>query len=88
MFVDNKDPRALFELTLDADAEVVERIRRRELRCAGGGLLGDPEGLARVDRDGEIFFIVVSSLSVARGRGINDGLVLSGTGTAETCLPR
>ncbi|MFI5612103.1 hypothetical protein [Amycolatopsis sp. NPDC051903] len=75
VFVDNKDPGSLFELTLDADTDVAVRIRRRRLAGAGGGALGDPEGLARVDRDGEIFFIVASSLSVARGREINDGLL-------------
>jgi hypothetical protein len=75
-FVDNKDPTALFEMTFDADLAVVERIHRRRLTGAGGP--GDPEGLTRVDLDGDPFLVVASSLSVAAGGGgrrINDGLV-------------
>lgn len=74
-FVDNKDPTALFEMTFDADLAEVERIHRRRLRGADG--LGDPEGLTRIDRNGETLLIVSSSLSVERtGRDrVNDGLV-------------
>jgi hypothetical protein len=75
-FVDNKDPTALFEMTFDAHIETVERIHRRRLAGADG--LGDPEGLARADLDGETFLIVSSSLSVAETGGrqrSNDGLV-------------
>ncbi|MFJ9779612.1 DUF3616 domain-containing protein [Amycolatopsis sp. NPDC101161] len=71
-FVDNKDPTALFEMTFDADLAEVDHIRRR--RLTGAGELGDPEGLTRVDRNGETFLIVSSSLSVERNR-VNDGLV-------------
>lgn len=75
-FVDNKDSTALFEMTFDADLAVVERIHRRRLDGAAGP--GDPEGLTRVDLDGEPILIVASSLSVAasgKGQRINDGLV-------------
>ena len=71
-FVDNKDPTALFEMTFDAGWEKVDRIRRRPL--LGAGDLGDPEGLASADHDGETVLIVSSSLSVERNR-VNDGLV-------------
>ncbi|WP_284748943.1 hypothetical protein [Amycolatopsis sp. RTGN1] len=75
-FVDNKDSTALFEMTFDADLAVVERIHRRRLAGANGP--GDPEGLTRVDLDGDPILIVASSLSVAangKGQRINDGLV-------------
>jgi hypothetical protein len=75
-FVDNKDPTALFEMTFDAHAETVERIHRRRLAGAEG--LGDPEGLTRVDLDGETFLVVCSSLAVAksgRRQRVDDGLV-------------
>lgn len=71
-FVDNKDPTALFEMTFDGDWETVDHIRRRRLAGAGG--LSDPEGLTRIDHDGETFLVVSSSLSVERNR-VNDGLV-------------
>ena len=80
IFVDNHDPSALFELALDAKGREVERISRRPLAGLTDGQLRDPEGLARVDRNGEIFIIVASSLCVldAKGSGpqhVSDGLV-------------
>ncbi|MGW3961111.1 DUF3616 domain-containing protein [Amycolatopsis sp. NPDC005003] len=75
VFVDNKDPTALFEMTFDHDFVEVERIRRRPLAGLGKGMLRDPEGLARVDVNGEIFLIVASSLCLAGGNRICDGLV-------------
>jgi hypothetical protein len=75
VFVDNKDPTALFEMTFDANVEVVERIHRRRLAGLAGGALRDPEGLARVDVNGEIFLVVTSSLSRSRRDRIDDGLV-------------
>jgi len=74
VFIDNHDSSALFEFVLDADGEEVEGIRRRPLVGVAEGQLGDPEGLTRVDVDGETFLIATSSLSIARGR-VNDGLV-------------
>lgn len=78
--IDNKDPAALFEMTFDADAVAVERIHRRRLVGVDKTALGDPEGLTRVDLNGETFLIVASSLCMAdadrSGRHrINDGLV-------------
>jgi hypothetical protein len=80
VFIDNHDPSALFELALDADGTQVERISRRPLAGVAEGLLRDPEGLARVDRNGEIFLIVASSLCVLNAKGlgrqqVGDGLV-------------
>ena len=71
VFIDNHDPSALFELALDADGTEVERISRRPMAGVAEGQLRDPEGLTRVDHDGEIFLIVASSLCVvdAGGRG-------------------
>lgn len=54
VFVDNHDPTSLFELVLDDDTEA-ERIQRRPLVGVVDGQLRDPEGLTRVDDDGEIF---------------------------------
>ena len=80
IFVDNHDPSALFELALDANGIEVERISRRPLAGLSEGQLGDPEGLARIDRDCEISIIVASSLCVVDAKGsrrqhFSDGLV-------------
>ena len=75
VFVDNKDPAALFEMEFDADVVAVERIHRRRLAGMTGGALRDPEGLTRIDVDGEIFLVISSSLCVADGDRICDGLV-------------
>jgi hypothetical protein len=74
VFVDNHDSSALFEFVLDADGAEVEGIRRRPLVGVAEGQLGDPEGLTRVDVDGETFLIAASSLCIA-GDKVNDGLV-------------
>lgn len=74
VFVDNRDPSALFEFTLDADEAEVDGILRRPLVGVGPGHLGDPEGLTRVDVDGETFLLAASSLCIAGGK-VNDGLV-------------
>jgi hypothetical protein len=74
VFIDNHDSSALFEIVLDADGEEVKGIRRRPLVGVTEGQLGDPEGLTRVDVDGETFLIAASSLCIARGK-VNDGLV-------------
>jgi hypothetical protein len=74
VFVDNHDPSALFELVLDDDDAEAERIARRPLAGVAGRALRDPEGLTRVDVDGEIFLIVASSLCAA-GTNRSDGLV-------------
>lgn len=74
IFIDNHDSSALFEIVLDADGAEVEGIRRRPLVGLAEGQLGDPEGLTRVDVDGETFLIAASSLCIAGGK-VNDGLV-------------
>ena len=80
VFVDNHESASLFEFALDADGLHVQRIRRRRLLGVAEGQLGDPEGLTRVDVNGETFLIAASSLCVANAAGsgqrhINDGLV-------------
>jgi Protein of unknown function (DUF3616) len=78
VFIDNHESTALFEFALGAD-DTVERLRRRRLTGIAGQTLGDPEGLTRIDVDGEIYLVVASSLCVERaggsGRRVNDGLV-------------
>jgi hypothetical protein len=80
VFIDNHDPSAFFEFALDADGAEVERIRRRRLEGVAAGQLRDPEGLTRVDLNGETFLIAASSLCVedansSQQRQVNDGLV-------------
>jgi hypothetical protein len=80
IFVDNHDPSSLFELALDANGVEVERITRRPLAGVAAGQLRDPEGLARIDRGGEITIIAGSSLCVGSAKGsgpppLSDGLV-------------
>ena len=70
VFIDNHDPSALFELALDADGTEVERISRRPMAGVAEGQLRDPEGLTRVDHNGEIFLIVASSLCVEDGKTV------------------
>jgi hypothetical protein len=74
VFVDNHDPSSLFELVLDDDDAEAERIARRPLAGVADGALRDPEGLARIDRNGETLLVVASSLCVA-GANRSDGLV-------------
>jgi hypothetical protein len=74
VFVDNHDSTAFFEFALDADSSGVGRIRPRRLVGVEERQLGDPEGLTRVDLDGETVLIAASSLCVAGGT-VNDGLV-------------
>ena len=80
IFVDNHESTALFEFTLDADGLEVERIRRRRLVGVAEGQLGDPEGLTRVDLNGETLLVAASSLCISDADGsgqlrVNDGLV-------------
>ena len=74
VFIDNRDPSSLFELVLDDDDAEAERIARRPLAGVAEGQLRDPEGLARVDLNGEILLVVASSLCAA-GTTRSDGLV-------------
>jgi hypothetical protein len=80
IFIDNNDPAALFECTVDADGRQSEPIRRRPLAGVPKDALSDPEGLARVDVNGTTYLIVSSSLCVRRRRRskeleVNDGLL-------------
>ena len=74
VFVDNRDSGALYEFVLDADGAQVGPIERRPLVGIGQGHLGDPEGLTRVDLNGETFLVAASSLCLTGGK-VNDGLV-------------
>jgi uncharacterized protein DUF3616 len=74
LFIDNHEGSAFFEFTLDADDAKTHRIRRRRLVGVEKGQLGDPEGLTRVDLNGETYLIAASSLCIEQ-RHINDGLV-------------
>ena len=74
VFVDNRDSGALYEFVLDADGAQVGPIERRPLVGIGQGHLGDPEGLTRVDLNGETFLVAASSLCLTAGK-VNDGLV-------------
>ncbi|NKZ15271.1 DUF3616 domain-containing protein [Mycolicibacterium septicum DSM 44393] len=74
VFIDNHDPTAVFELTLDPDNDDLKQIRRRDLVGVTEQQLGDPEGLTRVDTDGRTYLVATSSLSVSGSR-VNDGLV-------------
>jgi hypothetical protein len=77
VFVDNNDPSGLFEFELDSGFDDVEWIRRRPLAGLTDGQVRDPEGLCRIDADGEILLVVTSSLCVAAGGSpkVGDGLV-------------
>jgi hypothetical protein len=80
VFIDNHDPGAFFEIKLDAKDEEVEWIRRRPLAGIVDGQFSDPEGLCRVDENGEIYLIAASSLCATGAdrsgrRRVSDGLV-------------
>lgn len=72
-FIDNHDPACLFELVLDGDTEA-ERITRRPLIGVADDQMRDPEGLAGVVHNGDIFLIAASSLCRS-GSVRSDGLV-------------
>jgi hypothetical protein len=74
VFVDNNESSCFFEFDLDAD-NAVQRIRRRRLAGIKEEQLGDPEGLTGIDVDGETVLIAASSLCLANGHRVNDGLV-------------
>jgi hypothetical protein len=74
VFIDNRDSSAMFEFVLAAGGAEVDGILRRPLVGIGQGHLGDPEGLTRVDVNGETILIAASSLCITGGR-VNDGLV-------------
>jgi hypothetical protein len=74
VFVDNHDSSAFFELAVDGDGALAERIQRRPLAGVADGQLLDLEGLTRGDVNGEILLIASSSFCVA-GTNRSDGLV-------------
>ncbi|MGV0811900.1 hypothetical protein ABQF34_08030 [Mycolicibacterium boenickei] len=74
VFIDNHDATSVFEFDLDPDTDKLEHLRRRDLVGVTGHQFGDPEGLTRVDENGQIFLVAASSLSVS-GSHVNDGLV-------------
>ena len=80
VFIDNRDPDALFELNLDRDGAQDGPVVRRPIVGLPAGALSDPEGLARIDVRDEIDLVVVSSLCFRRVSGsgkvvADDGLV-------------
>jgi hypothetical protein len=74
VFIDNNEGSFFFEFDLDTD-NAIQRIRRRRLMGIEEGQLGDPEGFTGLDVDGETVLIAGSSLCLANGHRINDGLV-------------
>src|SRR5262249_21642369 len=74
IFIDNNDSSSFFEFDLDAD-DAMHRIRRRRLAGIEAGQLRDPEGLTGLHVGGETLLIATSSLCLAHGQRINDGLV-------------
>jgi hypothetical protein len=80
VFINDRDPRALFELNLNPDGSQRGPVVRRPIVGLPAGALSDPEGIARIDVGGEIHLIVASSLSVSvvhppAGVTAHDGLV-------------
>uniref|UniRef100_UPI003D948F33 DUF3616 domain-containing protein n=1 Tax=Gordonia sp. B7-2 TaxID=3420932 RepID=UPI003D948F33 len=74
LFVDNHDPVALFEITLDASGRMSRPVQERALAGSAAHDLSDPEGLARIDVDGELQVIVASSLARTK-KSVHDGLI-------------
>lgn len=64
VFIDNRDAGALYELNLNPDGSQDGPTVRRPIIGLGDDALSDPEGIARIDRDGGIDLIVASSLGV------------------------
>jgi hypothetical protein len=64
VFIDNTDPGALVELSLNPDGTQDGPIVPRTLIGLPVGALSDPEGIARIDTGDAIDLIVASSLSV------------------------
>jgi hypothetical protein len=62
-FIDNRDPVAVFELTLKVDGTQQDPVKRRRLVGLAGDSLSDPEGLTLVDVNGARYLVVASSLS-------------------------
>jgi hypothetical protein len=64
VFIDNRDPMALYELNLNPDGTQHGLTVKRPIVGLDGDELSDPEGIARIDRDGGIDLVVASSLCV------------------------
>ncbi|MFW0794966.1 DUF3616 domain-containing protein [Gordonia sp. CPCC 205515] len=80
VFIDNRDPDAVFELSVTSDGRQDGPIVRRALTGVAPDALRDPEGLARIDTaDGKFDLIVSSSFCARSGRKAHhtpsDGLV-------------
>lgn len=82
LLCDNRTPDVLFELRLDAQGRKEGALVRRSIAAAGG--VADMEGMARVDLDGERFFVATSSFGLRPGGGKKDG----GRGSVEGGLLR
>jgi len=64
VFIDNNDDEALLELNVNPDGTQRGPVVRRPIAGLDRGAMSDPEGIARIDRNGAIDLIVASSLSV------------------------
>ena len=64
VFIDNNDDEALLELNVNPDGTQHGPVVRRPIAGLDRGAMSDPEGIARIDRNGAIDLIVASSLSV------------------------
>ena len=64
VFIDNYDDEALLELNVNPDGTQHGPVVRRPIAGLDRGAMSDPEGIARIDRNGAIDLIVASSLSV------------------------
>ncbi len=68
VFIDNRDPMALFEVQLKSDGTQRGKVKRRQIVGVAKDALSDPEGLARIDINGGIHLVVASSFSVDGNR--------------------
>jgi hypothetical protein len=62
VFIVNTDRDALWELNLNPDGTQHGTVVKRSIVGLAAGALSDPEGIARIERDGTIDLIVASSL--------------------------
>jgi hypothetical protein len=68
VFIDNRDPLALFELQLKSDGTQRGKVKRRPIVGVAKDALSDPEGLALIEVNGAIDLVIASSLSVDAAR--------------------
>src|SRR6476620_11385123 len=64
VFIDNRKPLDVFELTLKPDGTQQGPVRTRPIVGLTRAQLSDPEGLTLLDVDGARYLVAASSLSV------------------------